>query len=182
MTDVTKTCRDINELAVAARKACNLFLAECKKVGLDIFITETYRSQSRQNYLYEQGRTRSGQKVTWTLNSRHTSRLAWDIAVNKPHDLYDAGIIKQAGEIAKKLGITWGGTWNTPDMPHFEVKADWVAPAGSTLSTKKYHTVAKGDVVSKIAKQYDTTLAKIKTWNKLDDKYTIQIGQKLRVK
>ncbi|MED4462667.1 M15 family metallopeptidase [Metabacillus fastidiosus] len=83
MTDVTKICRDISQLDKVAQEACNLFLSECKKTGIDIFITETYRSQARQDYLYAQGRTRSGQKVTWTRNSRHTSRLAWDIAVNK---------------------------------------------------------------------------------------------------
>lgn len=189
MTDVTKTCRDVNELLAVARKACNLFLAECKKAGVDIFITETYRSQARQNYLYEQGRTRAGKKVTWTKSSRHTSRLAWDIAVNKPKDLYDVATIKKAGAIAKKLGITWGGNWkSSPDMPHFEVTKDWVAPAESTLSTasastaKQYHTVVKGDVVSKLAKKYGSTITQIKKWNKLDDDYMIRIGQSLRVK
>ena len=53
MSNVTSTCRDINELLPIAQKACKLFLCECKKAGVDIFITETYRSQERQNYLYE---------------------------------------------------------------------------------------------------------------------------------
>ena len=89
MSDVTKTIRDIGELKAVAQTACKLFLDECKKAGLDIFITETYRSQARQNYLYEQGRTRPGDKITWTKNSRHTSRLAWDIAHNtkNPKDI-----------------------------------------------------------------------------------------------
>ncbi|HWL26783.1 MAG TPA: N-acetylmuramoyl-L-alanine amidase [Ureibacillus sp.] len=47
---------------------------------------------------------------------------------------------------------------------------------------KEYHVVEKGDTVSKLAKEYDTTIAKIKDWNNLDSKYKIQIGQKLRVK
>ncbi|CAM5566737.1 putative protein OS=Lysinibacillus sphaericus OX=1421 GN=LS41612_07820 PE=4 SV=1 [Lysinibacillus sphaericus] len=49
-----------------------------------MFITETYRSQARQHYLYTQGRTRPGKVVTWTLNSNHKSSLAWDIAVSHP--------------------------------------------------------------------------------------------------
>lgn len=135
---VTKQCRDANELLPAARKACNLFLEECKKAGIGIFITETYRSQARQNYLYEQGRTRSGQKVTWTRNSRHTSRLAWDIAVSPPKNLYDNATLQKAGAIAKRLGITWGGSWKgTPDMPHFEVKKDWTPPASVASEPKK---------------------------------------------
>ena len=27
--------------------------------------------------------------------------------------------------IAAELGITWGGTWKTPDTPHFEVDEKW---------------------------------------------------------
>ncbi|HHX62122.1 MAG TPA: M15 family metallopeptidase [Epulopiscium sp.] len=125
---VTKSCRDIKQLSPLAQTACNLFLAECKKQGVNIFITETYRSQERQNWLYEQGRTRSGQVVTWTKNSNHKGRMAWDIAVSPPNQLYDRNIINRAGKIAGQLGITWGGTWKTPDTPHFEIKSNWKSP------------------------------------------------------
>lgn len=126
MTDVKTTCRDINELHPVAQKACRLFLQECEKVGLNVCITETYRSQARQNYLYEQGRTRAGNVVTWTKNSRHTGRMAWDICKNvKGQGYADAAFFAKCGTIAKKLGITWGGTWKTPDTPHFEVTKDW---------------------------------------------------------
>lgn len=50
------------------------------------------------------------------------------------------------------------------------------------LDVKEYHTVIKGDLVSKIAMEYGSTIKEIKTWNKLDSKYTIKVGQKLRVK
>ena len=123
---VTKTIRDIKELTPEAQKACNLFMAECKKQGLNVLITETYRSQERQNYLYEQGRTRAGNKVTWTTHSRHTSRRAWDICKNlKGHEYDDTLFFKKCGEVARKLGITWGGDWTSPDMPHFEVSEVW---------------------------------------------------------
>lgn len=124
---MSNTCRDINELKPTAQKACRLFLEKCKESGLDIFITETYRSQERQNELWEQGRTKPGNIVTWTLNSRHTSRRAWDIATNGPN-LYDMAVIRKAGAIAQDLGITWGGSWYTPDYPHFEVTDNWKAP------------------------------------------------------
>lgn len=45
-----------------------------------------------------------------------------------------------------------------------------------------YHTVVKGDTVSEIATEYKTTIDQIKKLNKLDDKCTIRIGHKLRVK
>lgn len=124
---MSNTCRDINELKPTAQKACRLFLEKCEEAGLDIFITETYRSQERQNELWEQGRTKPGNIVTWTLNSRHTSRRAWDIATNGPN-LYDMAVIRKAGAIAQDLGITWGGSWYTPDYPHFEVTDNWKAP------------------------------------------------------
>lgn len=135
--NVKTSCRDILELNSKARTACNLFLRECKKQGINIFITETYRSQERQNYLYEQGRARAGNKVTWTKNSRHTSRRAWDIACSPPNRLYDINIINKAGAIATKLGITWGGTWSTPDKPHFEINSNWKEPKEDTMGDKK---------------------------------------------
>ncbi|MFC9540753.1 M15 family metallopeptidase [Lysinibacillus sp. NPDC056959] len=130
MTSVTTTCRDINELLPSARLAVQLLFQECYKAGIrNIFITETYRSQGRQKYLYAQGRTRPGQIVTWTLNSNHKSRLAWDVAVGPPQSLYDVATLSRVGAIARMLGITWGGDWTgNIDRPHFEVKSSWKIP------------------------------------------------------
>lgn len=37
--------------------------------------------------------------------------------------------LRKCGAIAAKLGITWGGTWeSSPDYPHFEVSENWKAP------------------------------------------------------
>ncbi|WP_042472744.1 M15 family metallopeptidase [Bacillus ndiopicus] len=130
MTDVTTSCRDLSELLPVAETACRLLFQECFKAGIrNVFITETYRSQERQNYLYAQGRTRPGIIVTWTLNSNHKSRLAWDIAVAPPQTLYDVATLSKVGAIARKLGITWGGDWQgSIDRPHFEIKSTWQMP------------------------------------------------------
>ncbi len=132
---VTTTCRDLAELLPVAQTACRLLFQQCYREGIkDIFITETYRSQARQNYLYAQGRTRPGKIVTWTLQSNHTSRLAWDIAVAPPKNLYDVDTLTKVGAIARKLGITWGGDWaRRIDRPHFEVKPNWKMPRGYKL-------------------------------------------------
>ena len=136
---VTTTCRDLSELKQVAQTACRLLFQECYKAGIkNIFITETYRSPERQKYLYAQGRTRPGQIVTWTLNSNHSSRLAWDIACSSPTSLYDVATLNKVGAIAMKLGITWGGqpSWvkaGATDRPHFEVKANWKIPKGYKL-------------------------------------------------
>lgn len=142
MVDVTTTCRDISELTGIAQTACRLLFQECFKAGIkDIFITETYRSQERQAYLYAQGRTRlydsKGNKlpvVTWTLDSNHKSRRAWDIAVAPPKDLYHIDTLSKVGAIARKLGITWGGDWKgNIDRPHFEIPTNWKMPVGYNL-------------------------------------------------
>ena len=132
---VTSTCRDLAELTLPAQSACRLLFQECYKAGIkNIFITETYRSPTRQQYLYAQGRTRSGQIVTWTLNSNHSSRLAWDIAVGPPQALYDIATLNKVGAIARRIGITWGGDWSKNiDRPHFEVKSNWRIPNGYKL-------------------------------------------------
>lgn len=56
-----------------------------------------------------------------------------------------------------------------------------VSGAAST-SSKTYHKVVRGDVVSKLAKKYGSSISQIKLWNKLNRKYTIYVGEKLRVK
>lgn len=138
MVNITQTCRDLAELKSNAATACRLLFQECYKAGIrNIFITETYRSPERQKYLYQQGRTRPGQIVTWTLNSNHSSRLAWDIACSHPSPLYDILTLTRVGAIARRLGITWGGDWrNNIDRPHFEVKSNWMMPKGYKLEGK----------------------------------------------
>ncbi|ONI40752.1 hypothetical protein AN639_11775 [Candidatus Epulonipiscium fishelsonii] len=127
------TDRKIESLTKTAQIACKLFLEECKKQNVYIFITETYRSQERQNYLYGIGRTHSlnKKKVTWTKKSVHTNKMAWDIAVSPPNKLYDTKILEQAGSIAKQLNITWGGDWQVVDSVHFQVNKDWKIPMQS---------------------------------------------------
>ena len=122
--------KDISQLLPVAQEACKLFLELCEKAGLKVKLTETYRSQERQNELYAQGRTTPGQIVTWTKNSRHTSRRAWDICQNIKGKEYDTstGFFDKCGEIAASLGITWGGSWKTPDRPHFEISQSWTMP------------------------------------------------------
>lgn len=147
--DFTATDRKMSSLNLRAQKAFNLFLTECKKNGLNVLVTETKRSQERQNYLYCQGRTISqvvakgiskefatkycnpnANKVTWTLKSNHSSGMAIDICKNvKGQEYSDATFFKQCGEIAAELGITWGGIWkSSPDTPHFEIGIDWKEP------------------------------------------------------
>src|SRR5688500_3622141 len=75
-----KNLPKIKELVPDAQSACLAWLNDCWQYGFRFKILEAFRSQDRQNALYAQGRTKPGNKVTWTLNSVHTTRLALDIA------------------------------------------------------------------------------------------------------
>lgn len=46
----------------------------------------------------------------------------------------------------------------------------------------KYHTIKKGDTLWALAQKYNTTVDKLKSWNKLNNGKTIYIGMKLIVK
>ena len=118
-----KIIKDINELTEPARAACLAFLAECRAQGLDPFITETYRTQARQDELYSHGRTAPGSIVTYTRYSEHTKRTAWDISFIST-GYADVKKFDRAGAIALALGIEWGGTWKKPDRPHFQYRRD----------------------------------------------------------
>ncbi|ONI47285.1 hypothetical protein AN644_00210 [Candidatus Epulonipiscium fishelsonii] len=141
-----KANRDIKSLNPLAQFACEMFLRKCQEDNVPIFITETYRSQERQDYLYGQGRTHSlnKPKVTWTKVSNHTGRMAWDIAVSPPHRLYDKNILSKAGDVAKSLGITWGGTWKVCDTPHFEINSSWELPGSDWAHTEVLKAINLG--------------------------------------
>lgn len=78
--------------------------------------------------------------------------MAWDIAVSPPKALYDTATINKAGAIAKQLGITWAGTWKTPDKPHFEINANWKPKEAEMVTQTKIELNGKTKTVSVITK------------------------------
>lgn len=162
MSNLTTTCRDINELNILVKTMLELALADIKSQGINPLVVETYRSQERQNYLYCQGRTISEctakginstfakayctpkvGKVTWTLNSIHISRKAVDVvpqrvingkmtAIWNTKDPQTQAIIKTM----EKYGFEAGANWTTtPDSPHFQVKGNF-----TNVFTHAYNT------------------------------------------
>lgn len=109
--------RDLSLLQPSFRKKVEWFLSEAKQV----FVTEGYRSQARQDYLYSLGRTRPWKKVTRTLNSNHTKGIAIDIAF-KGWALYPSDIRERTdvANIATKYGIAWWYDLWGIDKPHFQ--------------------------------------------------------------
>jgi peptidoglycan L-alanyl-D-glutamate endopeptidase CwlK len=116
-------CRDLNELHPYVKTLAERLIAECKKSGIDIIVTQTYRSMEYQQQLYNQGRTTPGKIVTncrpgW---SPHNYRLAFDVCINSKTDPYNEKLLDKVGAIGEKIGLTWGGHFKSfVDKPHFE--------------------------------------------------------------
>lgn len=99
------------------------FEAAMAKAGLEFIVTCTYRSQEEQDRLYGQGRTYPGPIVTWTRSSKHTERKAFDVAIIEMGKVtWDDRKYDGPGAIGESVGLVWGGRWNKPDKPHFELK------------------------------------------------------------
>ena len=112
--------RDLNKLSKNTRSKVDLAMKELEGV---VFITEAYRSQERQDWLYAQWRTRPWKIVTHTLSSRHTLGEAVDIAFYGK-DIYPPlkdPRRKQVASVFKRYGMDWGGDWTSfKDYPHFQ--------------------------------------------------------------
>lgn len=133
---------DLNELDDKTREAAELFLQIARGQGLDVIITETYRTQERQDYLYSLGRTAKGSVVTWTKNSKHTERNAFDIAKDSPgHEYDDVAFFEKCAEIGESIGLEAGFYWKNgqQDMPHFQM-----SPFGRVTYPEGYERNGKG--------------------------------------
>lgn len=114
----------IDQLNEKTREALLLFLEIAEDEGLPVLVTETYRTQERQEYLYSLGRTAEGSIVTWTTESEHTKRRAFDIAKNVRGEEYsDPEFFRKAAEIGARIGLEAGYYWDQgrQDRPHFQM-------------------------------------------------------------
>ncbi|UFT99676.1 M15 family metallopeptidase [Radiobacillus kanasensis] len=137
---------------VASKK--EQLIEEAAKIGINILITDGWRSIEVQNQLYEQGRTEDGSIVTNVQGgeSYHNYGLAIDFAIKLENGdviwdmTYDGNKNKEADwmevvGIAKSLGFEWGGDWNNfKDYPHFQIDfglSIWELQRGERPSERK---------------------------------------------
>ena len=138
------------------------FEARCKAAGLNVLVTETYRTKAEQDALYAKGRTAPGNIVTNCRypNSPHCWGVAFDFCRNvRGHEYDDSdGFFRKCGEIGKSLGLFWGGDFRSfVDKPHLELK--------------KY---LPNNSVNTLIKQYGTPEKFIKSWVKEEDEMTYE--------
>jgi peptidoglycan LD-endopeptidase CwlK len=117
----------MEQLDAAFAERLQAALAAAEQAGLGPRLGETYRTQARQDWLYAQGRTRSGPIVTHTRDSKHTIRLAADVYLYPVETggklTWEQAYYDRWGEIAEAQGLKWGGRFGSYDGPH--VQAEW---------------------------------------------------------
>lgn len=95
--------------------------------GEDILlrVTSARRTFAEQANLYARGRTVPGKIVTNAKpgQSYHNYGLALDVVEMRDGKtpIWVNPNWARIGEIGKALGFEWGGDWNHPDKPHFEM-------------------------------------------------------------
>ncbi|HSW64879.1 MAG TPA: M15 family metallopeptidase [Dissulfurispiraceae bacterium] len=140
--------RKIEDLAPDFQPTIIMFEDHLAREGLSHFKRCcTYRSQAEQSALWAQGRKslrdvndirkatgmapitqKQNKKVTWTLSSDHTKRIAVDYYIEQDGKYCDdlkVDVNKNAiadwlefGAIAERCGLDWGGSWVKKDYPH----------------------------------------------------------------
>ncbi|WP_244897359.1 M15 family metallopeptidase [Marinococcus halophilus] len=124
-----------NALHPVVEERKNEWIQRAEQQGIQVVVTDGYRSVEEQNALYAQGRTTQGEIVTQARGgeSYHNYGLAIDFALRTPDgelvwdmERDDNGNGKadwtEAVEIAKELGFNWGGDWpGFKDYPHLEM-------------------------------------------------------------
>jgi uncharacterized protein YcbK (DUF882 family) len=125
--------RSVAALDPALQAKLGRVMARVKdETGLDVKVAETYRSQSRQNALFAQGRETAGPVVTWTQNSKHTEGKAVDLVMSGGSSSDVAAGYKALQRIANEEGLR---TLGAKDPGHLELpssanaKATQLSPA-----------------------------------------------------
>ena len=103
------------------------FLKQCKDERVPVFVTEAFRSQARQNYLYAFGRfgkNSAKMKLTFTTKSKHKKGEAIDIAFDRADHIYE-GNWPKVYRIAEENGLKSLFLETDFDRPHLYFDHDW---------------------------------------------------------
>lgn len=164
--------RSLKELNPLVEYLARRALEDIKKQGVDPLVVETYRPQSRQNELYRQGRTKPGNKVTWTKNSKHTTRKALDVvpqrsgkAIWKAADPDFVIIINTMIAYGFEAGHNWK---NTVDSAHFQIDGNFTTSFRKNKTTREVTKMIQAKVGAKVDGSWGKeTDASVKTFQLL---------------
>ena len=91
--------------------------------GIDWGVCRTKCDREFQAWLYAQGRTRPGDIVTWTLDSRHIHGEAWDIFIlENGKAIWVSPKYGQIAEVGLRMGLVCGYFWKgkKTDPGHYQ--------------------------------------------------------------
>jgi peptidoglycan L-alanyl-D-glutamate endopeptidase CwlK len=81
----------------------------------DFIVTEGMRTVERQRQLVAAG-------ASQTMNSRHLTGHAVDLAALVAGGYTALGAAVKRAAVEEQVAITWGGDWKMRDGPHFELE------------------------------------------------------------
>ena len=103
---------DASLLEPTTRQLVEGIVFAARQVGIEVVIYETYRSQARQQELFNQGATRLR-----TVGVHHYG-LACDIVRQVGGEPCWKGDFSFLGHLAQSCGLIWGGDWGAPNIKH----------------------------------------------------------------
>jgi D-alanyl-D-alanine carboxypeptidase len=108
----THVVSDLKLLEPVTRQSVQNIIADAAGLGVNYMVYETYRSQTRQSALFEQGATQLRQVGV------HHYGLACDIVKNVNGQPSWKGDFSILGQLAHQHGLIWGGDWGNPAAKH----------------------------------------------------------------
>ncbi len=151
--DVATADRSLEGLSPELRARVERVMERMKnEYGHDVTLVETTRSQERQDWLFAQGRTRSGPVVTWTRDSAHTRGEAVDVMIDGSWD--NAAGFARLQRIAREEGLR---TLGMKDPGHLELPSasspvDRAAEARAKVDARIPQDTANGRGVASVAR------------------------------
>ena len=116
----TQAIRDVNLLEPVTRSAVAAIVADAATMGINLIVTETYRSADRQSMLFQQHATQLQQVGV------HHYGLAADFAKVISGAASWAGDWAFLRDLAVKHGLISGLDWGAPGVTHSFVDPDHV--------------------------------------------------------
>jgi hypothetical protein len=99
-------------LEPVTRQLVQRIVATALNMGVPLMIYETYRSQQRQQELFDNGATRL------RAVGVHHYGLACDIVRSVGGEPSWKGDFSFLGQLAQSCGLIWGGDWGAPHIKH----------------------------------------------------------------
>lgn len=119
---------NIATLHVKVQPLARELIRQAIENGMAFKITGGTRTYEEQEKLYAQGRTEPGKIVTNARPgfSSHNFATAFDVTLfNGKQPVWESPHYLKLGKIGKALGLSWGGDWNSQDLPHWYLKPDY---------------------------------------------------------